>query len=673
MRFVRPRLLAGTVSAAMVIAAVAAVAGPAAASSTPGSSPNAQVPVQQGTDVAALPGATVFGNTPPSTPETVSFILRERNLRQLQAAVEHGVRNFLSVRQFAGRYGQTRASIGQLTAYLARFGISTQVYADRVDVVATGTAGQFDRALSVQQRQFHVPAMSRHGFAPVPAQTVHGTSQSPRLPRRIARTVLAILGLTNYGPFSSQAVHGNKNVVKPKAGSSNSCVALTGLASACHLPSDFAAEYGLNPLYKKGATGAGRTIAIVTLAALDPGAPQFFWKHIANVPATNRSVTVANIDGGPGAPSDASGSGETDLDVEQSGALAPGANVIVYQAPNTDPGFADAFFTAASKNTADTVSTSWGESETAIRAGVASGTEPPAYVAAFDEAYLELAIQGQSGFDAAGDGGAYDDFYELGATSLSVDNPADSPFMTAAGGTTLPWTGQLTGPDGTATVTVPNQRAWGWDYLWQATAAVSGTSILDTVEANAAGTGGGFSVLEPTPSYQRGLSGTQDFHAVQYLTPTDFQTIAPGLVEPTAWTFNPAPSVSQGQGSGRAVPDLATNADPDSGYLLYEPSFAGIGEPVLQGNWGGTSFSAPQLNGSAAVIDSFLGHRVGLWNPSIYAFAAGARSPFTPLQESGTGNDNLFYTGNPGQLFNQGSGLGLPNMSKLAADFARRG
>jgi kumamolisin len=666
-------LLAGAALATMTIMTPSAMASTRAATPSPSPSGSARAPVQQGTDVAALPGATAFGNTPASTPETVSFILRERNLPRLKAAVEHGVRHFLSVGQFAATYGQTQANIAQLTRYLAQFGISTQVYADNVDVVATGTAGQFDQALSVKQKQFHVPAMSRHGFAPVPAQTVHATSQSPMLPSHIARTVLAILGLTNYGPFSSQAVHVNRSVTKPKAGSSNSCIALTGLASACHLPSDFAAEYGLNPLYKKGATGAGRTIAIVTLAALDPGAPQFFWKHIAHVPASNRSVTVVNVDGGPGAPSDASGTGETDLDVEQSGALAPGANVTVYQAPNSDPGFADAFFTAASKNTADTVSTSWGESETVIRAGVASGTEPPAYVAAFDEAYLELAAQGQSGFDAAGDGGAYDDFYELGTTSLSVDNPADSPFMTAAGSTTLPWTGQLTGPDGTVTVTVPDQRAWGWDYLWQPISSITGTSILDTVEANAAGTGGGFSLLEPTPSYQRGVPGTQNFHAVQYLTPTDFQTIAPGLVEPTAWTFNPTPGVSQGRGSGRAVPDLATNADPESGYLLYEPSFAGVGQPVLQGGWGGTSFSAPQLNGSTAVIDSYLGHRVGLWNPSIYAFAARAHSPFTPLQESGTGNDNLFYTGNPGQLFNQGSGLGLPNLSQLAADFARRG
>jgi kumamolisin len=521
-------LFTGAALATMMIMAPSAMAAPGAATPSPSPSPNTQVPVQQGTDVAALPGATAFGDTPASTPETVSFILRERNLPQLQAAVEHGAANFLTVGQFAATYGQSQANIAQLTGYLAQFGISTQVYADNVDVVATGTAGQFDQALSVQQKQFHVPARSRHGFSAILAQTVHGTSQSPMLPRGIARNVLAILGLTNYGPFSSQAVHVNKSVAKPQAGSSNRCIALTGLAGDCNLPSDFAAQYGLNPLYKKGATGAGRTLAIVSLAALDPGAPQYFWKHIANVPNSKRSVTVVNIDGGPGAPSDASGSGETDLDVQQSGALAPGANVIVCQAPNSDPGFADAFFTAASQNTADTVSTSWGESEVVVQAAIASGAETPAYVGGFDEAFLELAIQGQSGFDAAGDAGAYDDSDELGTTGTVVDTPADSPFMTAAGGTTLPWTGQLTGPGGTVTVTVPHQRTWGWDYLWQPIATTTGTDLLDTVEANIGGTGGGFSELEPTPSYQQGVSGTHNFHAVEYLTPTDFQVIAPG-------------------------------------------------------------------------------------------------------------------------------------------------
>ena len=157
-----------------------------------------------------------------------------------------------------------------------------------------------------------------------------------------------------------------------------------------------------------------------------------------------------NIDGGPGAPSAAAGTDETDLDLEQSGAIAPGANVIDYQAPNTDFGFADAFFTAASQNTASTVSTSWGESETALEASILSGQEASTYAAAFDEAFLELAAQGQSAFDASADEGAYTASGDIGTTNLSIDNNSDSPYITATGGTTLPWTATFTGPDGSA-------------------------------------------------------------------------------------------------------------------------------------------------------------------------------------------------------------------------------
>ena len=77
---------------------------------------------------------------------------------------------------------------------------------------------------------------------------------------------------------------------------------------------------------------------------------------------------------------------------------------------------------------------------------------------------------------------------------------------------------------------------------------------------------------------------------------------------------------------------------------------------------------APQLNGAAAVIDSFLGHRTGFWDPSIYRLAMGPNSPFTPLSQTGTSNDNLYYTGTPGAVFNVGSGLGYPDLSKLAYD-----
>jgi subtilase family serine protease len=204
-------------------------------------------------------------------------------------------------------------------------------------------------------------------------------------------------------------------------------------------------------------------------------------------------------------------------------------------------------------------------------------------------------------------------------------------------------------------------------------ATVTGESFATSATSQVTGSGGGFSAIEPRPSYQYGVPGVGEYHAVQYLTPAGYVTLPnTKLVEPTTWTVNPTPSVTTGYSGGRAVPDVSTDADPYSGYLLYEPSATAAGNAPLQGGWGGTSFVAPQLNGSTAVIDSYLGHRVGFWNPAMYEFAASHASPFTPLNTAGTSNDNLYYTGNPGTVYNQGSGLGIPNLSKLAADFAWR-
>jgi kumamolisin len=625
--------------------------------------------VASGISAAALPGASVFGTTPADTPETVSFVLKERNVGSLQAQAQQGFRHYLSTSQFARAYGQTPANISALTGYLGKFGITSDVYADGVDVSTTGTAGEYDQALSVSQNQYHVPQQAGgDGLSPIPAQTVHGTGQSPLLPYRLSNFVLSILGLTNYGPYGSQAVHVNTSLVKPQSGSSNACLALTGLPDGCNLPQNFASNYKLDGLYAKGANGSGQTIAIVTLAALDQSAPKYFWNNIAHIPSTGRTVTVNNVDGGPGAPSDAAGTGETDLDVEQSGGLAPGANVIVYQAPNTDYGFADAFFSAASDNIASTVSASWLESETYLESAILSGQEAATYEAAFDEAFLEMAAQGQSGFIASGDWAAYTATVDIGTTNLSIGVSPDSPYITAAGGTTLPFSGTFTGPDGSAPVSVPAQRIWGWDYLWQATATVTGESLEQSAESQVIGSGGGFSDFEPQPAYQRGVSGTNAFSAVPYLTPTDYSNKF-GINEPLSWSFDPTPPVIHGFGSGRADPDLSADADPNTGYLLYEPSWAGVGQPTLQGGWGGTSFVAPQFNGSTAVIDSYVGRRVGFWNPELYRFASSRNSPVTPLQQPGTSNDNLYYTGTPGTEFNEGVGLGIPNLTKLGDDF----
>ncbi|MFY9781911.1 MAG: protease pro-enzyme activation domain-containing protein [Acidimicrobiales bacterium] len=635
------------------------------------------VPVGQGVSPASLPGATAFGSTPASTPETVSFILNEPNKTQLEADVEQGVSQYLSVSEFAQQYGQSQSNINALTSYLAKFGIKSTVYADNVDVSTSGTAGDYDAALSVQQDQYHVPAFpGQGGMQGIPAQTVHGATTAPELPSQLASFVLAVLGLSNYAPFASNAVHADTTATAADKSNANPCIALAGLPDGCNTAKNFEQNYGLTPLESNNA-GAGQTLAIVTLAALDPGAPQYYWSNVLGLPSSNRSVTVENIDGGPGAPSDEYGSGETDLDVEQSGGVAPGANVIVYQAPNTDPGFADSFFTAASQNIAGSVSCSWGESETVIQYAVATGVETPAYVAAFDEAFLELAAQGQATFVSAGDAAAYDASEDLGTTNLSVDAPGDSPYVTSSGGTTLPWSGSVQGPAGFpdastyVSVNVSQQRAWGWDYLWPAFSTWLDEPLATTAEELVVGGGGGFSVDEPTPSYQQGVPGTNSYQDVQYLTPTDYENVGGGLVEPTGWNFNPTPSVQRGSGSGRAEPDLSTDADPWSGYLLYAPSFAQEGGALLEGGWGGTSFVDPQLNGSTAVIDAALGHRVGFWNPSIYKFATSPNSPFTPLNQAGTSNDNIFFTGNPGTVYNPATGLGVPNLTALERDFAR--
>jgi kumamolisin len=658
MRMRKARLTAGILLAAGTVAAPLAGASAATAAAT--SSPNSPTAVPSGINAATLPGATVFGDTPADTPVAVSFILKEQHISSLEAQVESGIPSdrYLSVSQFAAEYGQPASNINALTSYLAGFGIKTDVYADNVDVTATGTAGDFDKALTITEENVHVPQQAGiSGLGPIRAQNVYSSEQEPLLPYRLASFVTAILGLSDYGPYVSDFAKPASETT-PQQGSSNTCVAEFGLTNGCHLPSFFASTYNLAPLYAH-ADGGGQTVGIVTLAAVDPGAPEYFWSNIAHVTRTG-SFTVDNVDTGAPGPSPGAGSDETDLDIEQSGALAPGANVISYQAPNTDYGFVDGFFTAASQNIATGVSASWGLSETAVEAAVHSGQEAAGYVQSFNEAFLEMAAQGQSAFTSSGDFGAYTAAEDIGTTNLSVGVPADSPFVTACGGTSLPGTSYLSGPDGTATATTTANRIWGWDYLWGAIAQVNTIPLAAVAESLPIGSGGGFSADEPTPSYQQDVGGTSDFHAVQYLTPTDYTQVAPGLTEPMEWNFNPTPSVTFGFGRGRAVPDLATDADPQTGYLLYGASAGGLNEA------GGTSFVDPQMNAAAVVIASDLGHRIGFWNPVMYHAVASGDNAFTQLNTAGTSNDNIYYTGNPGQPYNEGIGLGEPNLASLA-------
>jgi subtilase family serine protease len=116
-----------------------------------------------------------------------------------------------------------------------------------------------------------------------------------------------------------------------------------------------------------------------------------YWSSIDLDVLPNRIAQV-HVDGGGDLSANA-GSGETSLDVEQSGGLAPQAKIIVYGAPNTDPGFIDVFYKAASDNLVDSLSVSWGQAEVLYFEAVI-GADHTGQLLAFHQAFLELAAQG---------------------------------------------------------------------------------------------------------------------------------------------------------------------------------------------------------------------------------------------------------------------------------------
>jgi kumamolisin len=383
------------------------------------------------------------------------------------------------------------------------------------------------------------------------------------------------------------------------------------------------------------------------LANFLPSDAYNYWNLVGLQVNPNR-ITQVHVDGG-GELSAAAGSGETSLDVEQSGGLAPGANIIVYDAPNTNAAFIDLFYKAASDNLVDSLSTSWGQSEVYYYAALNNGVDLTGQLLAFHQAFLELAAQGISTFASAGDSGAYDansgfnqSFINIPINNvLSVDSPGSDPAITAAGGTTLPVTLTLKNPPpNTPPLVVSTQQVWGWDYLQNYLVKYLGPQYQNALFP--VGGGGGVSIFWRLPDYQEKTPGIRRSEPGQ------------SVVSQNQDLLN-LPSHFR----GRNLPDVALNADPESGYILVSTEDGG----VLAG-FGGTSFVAPQLNGISALISQAVGgRRIGLWNPMLYRFQLfygyGEASPFVDI----TQGDNWFYYGVPG--YEPGAGLGVLDVTKL--------
>lgn len=567
---------------------------------------------------------------------------------------------FLTAGEFAARFAPASADVARVIAAFGKYNLKAEK-TTATTLKVSGLPSDFERAFSVSLHSFEVPARGRAA-----AYRYHAPAGRVVVPAEIAGAVSAVVGLD-----SSPAVQPQYKVSPP--GLKPAPAQATAVSSGYDplgewTVTDFAKYYDVQPLYQKGLTGAGRTIGIMTFAAITPSDVFAYWSALGLNVNPNRISTV-NVDGGPGAPSDASGSIETSIDVEQSGGVAPGANIIIYQGPDFYATVVDVFAAAVQANKADSLSMSWGYWEWLFNLQNDPVPDPTtgktvAATQAIHEILLRASLQGQSVFAAAGDGGAYSALTTFGceppfsplvanscSQTLSVLYPASDSYITAAGGTTLPGTLEFCENQACTPpyydVTISRESVWGWDYLTGFCKQVLGLTPV-ACGIFPAGGGGGVSVAFPVPLYQLGVSGTQLSQPLQY-----FFLQGNGLVDALP-AFYP----------GRNMPDISFNADPETGYLVYYTSDqTGFG---ITAGYGGTSFVAPQLNGVMALLGQQQRGRVGFLNPTLYSLFQngfgylGSSAPFNAI----TAGDNWFYHGIAG--YDLGSGIGTMNVSNFA-------
>lgn len=594
-----------------------------------------------------------MGLTAADTPQTVSIVLKLRNAEELDEFIADSVNpeneryhKFLSVEQFRAKYAPSREDIKQVTDYLSSNGIVVnELYPSGLIIKATGTAAQFTQAF----------AAIMHDYKDEGGRRFRKPEDGHKVPVQLKNVILYVAGLntqtSQFLPHSTKA-----SVLASKLGQAAPKVVLpSGNSTATGVPGSFttgdvANLYGVNPLYAKGITGKGKTIGIATLADFYPSDAHIYWSAIG-LKVDPARITQVHVDGG-GMLSGAAGSGETTLDVQQSGGLAPDAKIVVYDAPNTEAGFIDVFYKAVADNVVDTLSVSWGSPEIFSFAipGVSTDTRP--VMVAYHQAFAEAAAQGISTFAAAGDAGAYDTDrsapFPAYSKILTVDSPAADPYIVAAGGTTVPVTLQFR--NGTV-IDVPTEQVWGWDYLRPLCTSLG----LDDTSCGifSVGGGGGVSVFWPVPDYQKKVKGIVVSEPNQIWTYTDPST----KVQSYLYTV-PA------RVKGRNLPDISLNSDPETGYLVYSTTDGGW----ISG-YGGTSFASPQLNGIFALISQAKSSRLGLLNPQLYQAKdddkrrASSKSGLVDI----TAGNNWFYSGVKG--YEPGAGLGAINAAVLLQAF----
>jgi kumamolisin len=462
-----------------------------------------------GSERRPIEGARRIGDPDPDRRIQVTLTLRRRGGSEPSESMDTG----LDRDTFAQRYGADPADIEAIEDFATDHGLDVvQTSIPRRTVILAGRIADMSAAFGAQLGLYEHPQLG----------TFRGRTGEITVPAGIADAVTGVLGLADH---PAAVPHFRRMDVGRMA------------QSQAYKPQEIAALYG----FPTDVNGKGQTVAIIELGGGFRRADlTTYWNDMGVTP--HPRVTAVSVDGAGNTPDGPNGAdGEVMLDIEVVGAVAPGARIAVYFAPNTTAGFLDAITTAVhdTRRKPSVVSISWGMAEDAP--GGWSEQDRNAY----DQAFQDAAALGVTVTVAAGDDGSADNVNDGQA---HVDFPSASPWVLACGGTKLTSQGQ----------TIVAEVTWH--------------------EPTGGATGGGVSRFFAMPEYQASAG-----------VPKQVNTHQPG----------------------RGVPDVAGDADPQTGYRIRVD-----GEDTVIG---GTSAVAPLYAALIALINEKTGRPAGFVNPKLYA------------------------------------------------------
>ncbi|MBV8549687.1 MAG: S8 family serine peptidase [Acidobacteriaceae bacterium] len=377
--------------------------------------------------------AQQVGAVEPKETVLVTLILRRRGGHPA-VGMDHARVVRVTHDEFPHRYGADAKDTALIERFAHEFQLTVaDISIRKRQVLLAGTTAALEKAFGTNL--FY--------FQPRTGEKFRGRTGPLTIPSELEGVVIAVLGL------DSRPVARAHFRSRPAAAGA--------ATSTTFNPPQVAALYN----YPTGVNGSGQTIGIIELGG--GYSTTDLETYFSGLGVPTPSVTAVSVDGGVNSPG-SQADGEVMLDIEVAGSIAPGANIAVYFAPNTDQGFIDAITNAVHDTTRkpSVVSISWGGPED-------SWTQQSQ--TAMNAALQDAATLGVTVTVAAGDNGSTDG---AGDGKLHVDFPASSPYALACGGTTL-----------------------------QASSnAIASEVVWNEIANNEGATGGGVSIVFALPSYQ---------------------------------------------------------------------------------------------------------------------------------------------------------------------------